>query len=578
MEHSLHPDAWEGELPDSYPKRDWLLEGIRHGFHIVAPQNIVNNVECDNYGSLTEHRPLVEKQINFELAHGHYQVAKEKPRIVSALGAIPKSDGKNIRLIHDCSRPPNGSVNSFALSDKFRYQSLQDAIDMITPGSFLGKVDLSQAYRVVKTHPSNHIATGLKFRNTYLIDKRLPFGSSASPYIFNSITQAVRAMIQRRGRKCVCFLDDFLIVCDTYEECRDAILQLIHLLCKLGFWINYQKVEGPSQRLTFLGITLDTIAMTLSLPPEKLQDLRRRLESTKAKNKVTKKQLQSLAGSLNWATQCIYGGRFHLRRILDTMLPLRKPWHHARITKELRADIDWWLDFMADFNGSVDMVDTRPLAPVFTDACSLAAGAYFCGDWVYTPWDTCWPNAAKHHINYKEVLALETATRRWAPLWRNKKIIVHTDNQAAVAIINRGHARDPLVSASLRRIFWASALFNFRLDAVYLPGHRNLLADKASRLHEPGNLQFLVNHSSRYFHELAASHCLSSPQIPGPPWSAPLMPKLGPSSARHMHLPRNCLTELTGEPMSPSAVPWVTTLCQQRPALSCDMRPFCAVP
>ncbi len=42
-------------------------------------------------------------------------------------------------------------------------------------------------------------------------------------------------MIQRRGQKCVCFLDDFLIVCDTYDECRDAILQLIHLLRKLGF-------------------------------------------------------------------------------------------------------------------------------------------------------------------------------------------------------------------------------------------------------------------------------------------------------------------------------------------------------
>ncbi len=220
------------------------------------------------------------------------------------------------------------------------------------------------------------------------------------------------------------------------------------------------------------------------------------------------------------------------------MLPLRKPWHHVPITKELRADIDWWLNFMAVFNGSMDMVDTRPLAPVFTDACSLASGAYFCGDWVYTPWDTCWPSAAKHHISYKEVLALETATRRWAPLWHNKKIIVHTDNQAAVAIINRGHALDPLVSVSLRLrcIFWALALFNFRLDAVYLPGHRNLLADKASRLHEPANLQFLVNHPSRYFHELTASHCLSSPQIPGPPWSAPLMPKPGPSSARHMHL------------------------------------------
>ena len=201
----------------------------------------------------------------FELDHCHYKPVPVKPPIVSALGAIPKKDGNSIRLIHDCSRPTDNCVNSYAISDPFQYQTLQEAIDMITPNCYLAKVDLSQAYRVVKTHPSNHAATGLKYRNTYLVDTRLPFGSSASPFIFNSLTQAVRAMMQRRGRKCICFLDDFLLIADSYDQLKTAIQQLISLLRKLGFWINYNKVEGPCQRLTFLGITLDTVAMTMSL-------------------------------------------------------------------------------------------------------------------------------------------------------------------------------------------------------------------------------------------------------------------------------------------------------------------------
>ena len=38
---------------------------------------------------------------------------------------------------------------------------------------------------------------------------------------------------------------------------------------QLGFHINYNKVEGPSQSLTFLGIHMDTVSMTLALPEKK---------------------------------------------------------------------------------------------------------------------------------------------------------------------------------------------------------------------------------------------------------------------------------------------------------------------
>ena len=73
------------------------------------------------------------------------------------------------------------------------------------------------------------------------------------------------------------------------------------------------------------------------------------------------------------------------------------------------------------------------------------------------------------HINYKEVMALEPAVAAWGYLWRNRKVYVHCDNQAAVAIINKGTCRNDLVMDSLRRIYWASAIGNFRLKAVYHP-------------------------------------------------------------------------------------------------------------
>ena len=296
----------------------------------------------------------------------------------------------------------------------------------------------------------------------------------------------------------VAYMDDFLLVFQTYDECKAALDALMSLVRRLGFWINYSKVEGPTQRLTFLGITLDSTSMTMELPQDKVDDLMEELSSFMTRTKATKRQLQSLAGKLNWASQCIYGGRFHLRRLLDRMSTLRSPWHRARITREMRLDIEWWLHFLPTFNGTTPLIDDRPAVPISIDACPEAAGAFNQGDWVYTNFQSHWPEAVPLHINHKEVLALEPAVARWAPLWRDRRVYVHSDNQAAVGIINRGSCKDPTAMRSLRRVFWLSATYNFRLRAVYYPGVRNYIADAVSRLHEEGGMARLTHFLNLY--------------------------------------------------------------------------------
>lgn len=45
--------------------------------------------------------------------------------------------------------------------------------------------------------------------------------------------------------------------------------------------------------------------------------------------------------------------------------------------------------------------------------------------------------------------------------------------------------------SALKNIFWLLAVFNFKLRAVYYPGHYNTLADAGSRLHQEGNWERL---------------------------------------------------------------------------------------
>lgn len=475
------------------------MDGIWNGFNIVNLSEKLSHkpVISENYKSATN-KPvceLVEKQIKVEIEHGHYKLVTEKPTIVSAIGAIPKKDNKQkIRIIHDCSRPSGNALNDYASTSTFKYQNLQDAVDVITPGCYLAKLDLSNAYRSVKIHPSNYNFTGLKWKfknqtkDTYMVDTRLPFGASKSPEIFNKLTQAVCKIMAKRGKeKVIAYLDDFLVVSQTFQGCMEMLTDLMQLVRELGFSINYNKIEGPSKQLTFLGISLDTESMSMSLPVQKLEEFKTCVQTTLTKKSVTKRQIQSLIGKLNWCTQCVYGGRFHMRRLIDKVIDLKCSWHRTRVTKDMKDDLKWWENYMKIFNGSCQMVDARPGTPVSIDSCPVAAGAVFHKDWIYTSWENK-GHISPLHINFKEVLALEPAVHRWSHLWTNKKVYIHCDNMAAVSIINRGSCRNRIVMSSLRRIFWKSAIFNFRLKAVYYPGIYNELADTVSRLHEPKKL------------------------------------------------------------------------------------------
>lgn len=233
---ALNVSAWDQELPSDYPDRDFVMTGVRDGFHIVDSTQIHGYAAMDNHASTKGLlRPAVEKQINRELNNGHYRRVKDPPNIVSPLGAIPKAEPGKIRLIHDASRPTNGSLNDYAYLNPFQYQSVQDAVDMIKPAYYMAKVDLSSAYRSVRIHPSNVIATGLKWRfsgdNTYMVDERLPFGARRSPEIFHRCTQAVKAMMAARGFPgIVVYLDDFILIAPTQELCKVALNTLLVLL------------------------------------------------------------------------------------------------------------------------------------------------------------------------------------------------------------------------------------------------------------------------------------------------------------------------------------------------------------
>ena len=223
----------------------------------------------------------------------------------------------------------------------------------------------------------------------------------------------------------------------------------------------------------FLGIEIDTKQMCKRLPNERMQALKVELDYFAKRKSANKKQLQSLAGKLNWAAGVIYGGRVFLRQILDAI----RPHHKYVISPAIRLDIQWWTNFMSIFNGCSLILDALPATSLSTDACDVGTGAYYEGEWFYCNLSADCPELENEHINLKELAAVVLAIQRWAPLWANKRVFVWSDNTSTVSSINRCSPRSPKLMKCLRYVFGLSAIYNFRMTASYIPGIQNSLVD-----------------------------------------------------------------------------------------------------
>jgi hypothetical protein len=440
--------------------------------------------------SAVENRNLVEKQIYKELDLGRYIVCDEPPLLVSALGAIPKSDTA-VRIIHDLSRP-KGGLNKFAENTSVRYPTLLDATKMMSKGSFLAKLDLKEAYRSIPVHKNCFNYTGLQWlfegsdQPTFMFDSRLPFGASLSCRIFQSLTDAIVRMLKKRGIQSIGYIDDFLLICDDFVSCERALKVAVELIQSLGLSINWDKVGGPARSITFLGVLVNCENRTLSLPDKKLAEVKQLVAQWVTKKKATKRELQCIVGRLNWCSRVVRGGRTFLRNLINLICKVKQPHHYVRIGAAAHADLLWWGTGLSLFHGSSPFLNDLPVpgAVFSTDACLEGGAGHFAGDWFYVDWVRDFGTDFDSNINVLELKCVLIAVKRWGHLWSGQHIMVRSDNSSTVACVNNNTSRSLGMLSIVKELFWYSVKFNFLLSASFIPGKLNIMSDRISRLND----------------------------------------------------------------------------------------------
>ena len=92
--------------------------------------------------------------------------------------------------------------------------TVDDAIRSLVdlgPGALMDKFDVKPVYRNVPIHPDDRFLLGMKWRDLFYVDLVLPFGSRSSPFIFNSVAEAVEWILANNYAICPLFhyLEDF---------------------------------------------------------------------------------------------------------------------------------------------------------------------------------------------------------------------------------------------------------------------------------------------------------------------------------------------------------------------------------
>ena len=175
------------------------------------------------------------------------------------------------------------------------------------------------------------------------VDCQLPFGLATAPAIFNALAEALEWILRSRSVKYIIhYFDDFLLLGHpNSDECVAALTTTLFTCRELGVPLAADKVEGPAPVLTFLGIELNTIAMSLAVPRDKLAALREILRRVQDAQCVCNlHQLQSLTGHLNHLCQALPLEK----AFLNNLFPLARHMRQGQdrwLNNAARLDLAW---------------------------------------------------------------------------------------------------------------------------------------------------------------------------------------------------------------------------------------------
>src|SRR5882672_6019657 len=335
------------------------------------------------------------------------------------------------------------------------------------------------------------------------------FGGKLAPYIFNLFAEALHWIIKNHIPAALHhYLDNFLPIFKpsmTIERANAAVIWIEALAEELSLSFQPAKTIQPTTCLEFLGLELDSSAMEARLPQEKLEFLQIYLRNWQARSRCMLKEVQELAGFLQFCAQVVPHGRTFIRGIINFSMKFSNEFTIKHIPAYARLDIHWWSMYAHSWNGMQLLEPQNPTLHIYMDASGTKGlGGIFGDEWFSTK---CPRHFCSRDIQFKEIYAVLHAILRWGHLWTGHHVIFHMDNYAVVSALCSGSMQNPQVMNVLRFIVMLAAWLGFSYNSSWLASSDNSLADAAFRF-DYAHLFSMAPYMKR-------KPCMPSPQLCG---------------------------------------------------------------
>ena len=406
------------------------------------------------------------------------KVEKTDNQLVSPIFDVPKKDTPASRIILNLK-----FLNQFLFKSRFKLEGYQVIISMLRIGDFMVSIDLKDAYLMFSMFPEFFCFLCFDWEGDRYCYTSMPFGLSVAPRIFTKVMKAVLVFLRGRGVRVSAWFDDLIIVAESISLLLEHLKFCCLILRSLGFLINEEKSQLiPTQKLLHLGFIWDSASYSLSVPVEKVENLK--LLCNKAlSGSVSLRFLQRILGTIESLRLAFPVAALHYRYLqheVSTLISSGENWDHKIVpSASSKIDLNWWCNCPSS-------LPPKSLAPfshdiaVTTDSSTTGWGAFTTQN---TEASGFWSDDEAHsHINVLEMKAIVFA---FFSLFRDSSgvsILIKSDNTTAVAYVNHfGGVKSPEITDLVVQLYDFCIRRNITIKASYLAGRLNKRADALSR-------------------------------------------------------------------------------------------------
>ena len=241
-------------------------------------------------------------------------------------------------MVIDLSR-----LNNYIRYAKFKMEGVPTVRRLLQRGDFMATLDLKDAYNAVSISKNERHFFRFPTATSCTNFRLSPWASRTVPKLMRPVLAQLRLM----GIRCVVYLDDWLIMAPSAEECRRHMDILMQLLTSLGLVLNIKKSAlDPSQLVEYLGFLIDSLAMEFRPTPARLQKVRKLAKQAAQQTHLSAREAATLIGHMVSTTTAILPAKLcyhHLGvQLQQTMVDPHSSWNQTfRLNEDAREDLQW---------------------------------------------------------------------------------------------------------------------------------------------------------------------------------------------------------------------------------------------